>query len=350
MKKSLFILFVIIVLIAGCRNQNQSLVADVEIPVSVQDVKLRSIEEFINTTGTVYPKGEIELRSKISATYYLENNPRTRKPWQLGDKVKNGDLIIRLEDKEFINSIKLDAQELNLEVAQSELTKQESLYEKGGVTLNMLKTASVNLTNAKYSVENAHLQMEKTKITAPIDGVIVELPYHTQGTVVDAGLQMVKVMDYQTMFLEVKLPEKNISELKIDQEVRLTNYTIPDDTIKGKITQMSPAIDPTTRSFLSIIMADNSNLLLRPGMFVKADIVTARKDSVVVISKDVILSRQKGKTVFVVDKGMALERVITTGLENNTEYEVLSGLSKNERIVTSGFETLGNRSKVKIIK
>jgi membrane fusion protein, multidrug efflux system len=350
MKKSLFILVVITVLFAGCKNQNQSLVADVEIPVSVQDIKLRSIEEFINTTGTVYPKGEIVLKSKISATYYLENNPRTVKPWQLGDKIKNGDLIIRLEDKEFINSIKLDAQELNLELTQSELTKQESLYEKGGVTLNMLKTASVNLTNAKYAVENAHLQMDKTRIVAPIDGVITELPYHTQGTVVDAGLQMVKVMDYRTMFLEVRLPEKNISEVKINQEVRLTNYTIPDDTIKGEITQMSPAIDPTTRTFLSIIMADNTNLLLRPGMFVKADIVTERKDSVVVISKNVILSRQKGKTVFVVDNGIALERIIITGLENNSEYEVISGLSNNERIVTSGFETLGNRSKVKIIK
>ena len=50
---------------------------------------------------------------------------------------------------------------------QSELTKQESLYEKGGVTRNMLKTASVNLTNAKYNLENAQLQMEKTRIVAP---------------------------------------------------------------------------------------------------------------------------------------------------------------------------------------
>ena len=85
-------------------------------------------------------------------------------------------------------------------------------------------------------------------------------------------------------------------------------------------------------------------------MFVKADIATERKDSVVVISKNVILSRQKGKTVFIIDNGLAIERVIVTGLENSTEYEVISGLSKNERIVTSGFETLGNRSKVKIVK
>ena len=85
-------------------------------------------------------------------------------------------------------------------------------------------------------------------------------------------------------------------------------------------------------------------------MFVKADIITNHKDSVIVIPKNVILSRQKGKTVFIVDRAVAVERVIETGLENLTEVEVTRGLEKNERIVTSGFETLSNRSKVKIIK
>jgi multidrug efflux pump subunit AcrA (membrane-fusion protein) len=85
-------------------------------------------------------------------------------------------------------------------------------------------------------------------------------------------------------------------------------------------------------------------------MFVKADIITARKDSAIVIPKNIILSRQRGKTVFTVDRGIAVEKVIGTGLENLTEVEVVRGLVKNERIVTSGFETLSNRSKVKIIK
>ena len=85
-------------------------------------------------------------------------------------------------------------------------------------------------------------------------------------------------------------------------------------------------------------------------MFVKADIVTSRKDSVIVIPKNIILSRQKGKTVFTIDRGVANEKVIETGLENPTEVEVTRGLMKNERVVTSGFETLSNRSKVKIIK
>ena len=350
MKKCLILTSIVIFAIAGCRNQDQNLTADVEIPVSVDELKLKSIEEFINTTGTAFPKGEIELKSKIPATYFLERNPRTGKSWQLGDKVKKGDLIARLEDEEYVNSVKMETNQLNLELMESELRKQESLYEKGGVTLKELKTAGINFENAKTTVVNSRLQLEKTKVIAPIDGVIVDLPYHTQGTQVETGFTVVKIMDYNTMYMDVQLPEKYISVIKPGQVVRLTNYTIPDDTIIGNITQLSPAIDADTRTFKGTIAIDNQEFLLRPGMFVKADIVTDRKDSVIVIPKSIILSRQRGKTVFIVDRGVAAERIVETGLENITDVEVIRGLAKNERVVTSGFETLSNRSKVKIIK
>jgi RND family efflux transporter MFP subunit len=350
MKKSIIIITASIIAIAGCRNQNQNLSADVEIPVSVEDIKLKPIEEFVNTTGTAYPKGEIELKSKITASYYLEKNPQTMRAWQLGDKVKAGSLIARLEDREYVISVKLETNELNLELTESELKKQESLYEKGGVTLKDLKTASINYANAKTTVENARLQLDKTRIVAPIDGVIVDLPYYTQSTQVESGSKIVKIMDYQSMYMNVQLPEKYINTIKPGQDVKLTNYTLPEDTLIGKITQLSPAINADTRTFQGNILINNPNYLLRPGMFVKADIVTNHKDSVIVIPKSIILSRQRGKTVFIVDRGVAAERIIETGLENLTNVEVTRGLVKNERVVTSGFETLSNRSKVKIIK
>jgi len=350
MKRNIFIIAVAIIVFTGCRNQEQNLNADVEIPVSVDNIKLKSIEEFINTTGTAFPKGEILLKSKISASYFLEKNPETGRFWQLGDRIKTGSLIARLEDKEYVNSIKLETNQLNLELTESELKKEESLYEKGGVTLKELKTAGINYENAKSTVESSRLQLDKTRIVAPIDGVVVDLPYYTQGTQVETGSTIAKIMDYQVMFMDVQLPEKYISVIKPGQVVKLTNYTIPEDTIIGNITQLSPAINPDTRTFKGNISINNPKYLLRPGMFVKADIVTNHKDSVIVIPKAIILSRQRGKTVFIYDRGVVSERIIETGLENVLSIEVTKGLTKNERIVISGFETLSNKSKVKIIK
>jgi membrane fusion protein (multidrug efflux system) len=350
MKKIIFIITITLAVFTACRNQDQNLNADVEIPVSVEDIKLKSIEEFINTTGTAFPKGEIELKAKITASYFLEKNPQTGNLWKLGDKIKAGALIARLEDEEYVNSVHLETNELNLELTESELRKQESLYEKGGVTLKDLKTAEINYENAKTTVENSKLQLEKTRIIAPIDGVIVDLPYYTQSTQVETGSTIVKIMDYQVMYMDVQLPEKYIAVIKPGQIVKLTNYTIPEDTIIGAITQVSPAINADTRTFKGNISINNPRYLLRPGMFVKADIVTEHKDSVIVIPKNIILSRQRGKTVFIIDRGVAVERIIDTDLENPTDVEVVRGLAVNERVVTSGFETLSNRSKVKIVK
>ena len=264
MKKVTILFAAALLLISGCRNQDQNLTADVEIPVSVEDLKLKPIEEFVNTTGTAFPKGEIELKSKIGASYFLEKNPQTGRFWQLGDKVKAGAIIARLEDKEYVNSVKMETNQLNLELMESELRKQESLYEKGGVTLKELKTASINYENAKTTVVTSKLQLEKTRIVAPIDGVIVDLPYHTQGTQIETGVTIVKIMDYKTMYMDVQLPEKYISVIKPGQVVKLTNYTIPEDTIIGNVTQLSPAINADTRTFKGTISINNPDFFSVP--------------------------------------------------------------------------------------
>ncbi len=350
MKKALLLLSIIIIGLSACRNRDESLEADVEIPVSVEDIQLKSIEEFVSTTGTVYPLVDIKLQSEINGTYFLQENPRTGKLWQLGDRIKKGETIIRLEDEEFVNGLMLELKRLNLELAESELEKQESLYEKGGVTLRELKDAEASKLNAQNSLESAQIQNKKMAVNCPFDGVITDLTFFTQGSDISSGSEIVSIMNYSTMYLDINLPEKYIEDIKVGHVVRLTNYTMPDDTIIGKISQLSPAINADTRTFKGNIMINNPELLMRPGMFVKADIVTARKDSVIVIPKSIILSRQRGMTVYVIDKGVANERTIMTGLENNKEIEVVRGLEVNQRVVTDGFETLSQNAKVTIIK
>ena len=99
-----------------------------------------------------------------------------------------------------------------------------------------------------------------------------------------------------------------------------------------------------------MLTINNPDLKLRPGSYIKAEIITMRKDSVIVIPKELISSGRRGQSVFVVENNTAQERRISTGLENPDQVEVVEGLSLNDRIVVEGFETLGNRSKVKIIR
>jgi membrane fusion protein (multidrug efflux system) len=342
-------LFVLVVL-SACNNDDSNIKTEIKIPVSVLSIKPQSISRFIETTGTVYSVKEGSMKSEINGVYQLQRNPATGRPFALGDAVKGGQTLIRLDDKEFENNLQLEGKRLNLELADNNLKKQQSMYEKGGVTQSELKNAAIQYVNAKYAYENAEIQQSKMSIRAPFDGVIVELPYHTDGVKIDQGQPLLKVMQYDKLLMDVKLPEKHLAEVTMNQQVQISNYTVAKDTIYGKISQISPVINADTRTFQSVLQIDNAKRLLRPGMFIKAYILSEKRDGTIVIPKETVISRQDGKVVFTVENGIATEKKITTGLENANVIEVTSGLKVNDRLVIAGFETLRNKSKVSIIQ
>ncbi len=344
------LLSAILLAVLGCGGRQQAETTDLATPVSVEDIRKQSIEKYINTTGTAKASQEVTLNSEMAGTYRLMKNPATGRSYKLGDRIKAGQVIVRLEDEEYVNNIALDSKKLNLEIASQEYEKQKSLYEKGGVTLRELRNSEVSATNAKYDYENAQVRLSKMSVIAPFTGNIVDLPFYTPGTKVASGQPMVTIMSYDKMYLEINLPEKNISDIQNGQNVLITNYTLTGDTLKGVVAELSPAISIETRTFKGKLNIENSGLKLRPGMFVKADIVVARKDSVIVIPKDIILSSNRGKVVYVVEQSTARERRISLGIENQEYAEIITGLKVNERIVVRGFETLRNDSKVKVIK
>lgn len=346
----LLILFTMALTTLACRNNNTDLQAEIAIPVSVEDVTVGPIEKFINTTGTVYPLQEVEIKSEISGDYTLRKNPRSGRNYTLGDLVRKGEVLITIEDAEYRNNIKLEAQKLNLEISKQTLEKQRSLYEKGGVSQLDLKNAEIEAVNAEYAYQSALIQLSRMRVEAPFEGSVVDILHNAGGARLEPGVSLLKIMNFQKLYLDVNFPEKNLSVIEEGLPVRITHYTLPDDTIFGKISAISPSIDPDTRTFKCNLVLDNPDLKFRPGMFVKADLVIARKDSAIVVPKDIILSKQRGKTVYIVERGAARERVIETGLENPYEVEVVKGLTVNDRLVVKGFETLTDQSRVTIVK
>jgi len=340
----------LITILWSCNNEQSNIQTEIKIPVSVVSIKPESISRFIETTGTVYSSKEGTMKSEMSGLYQLQRNPATGKPFALGDAVKANQVLVKIENEEFVNGLQVEGKRLNLELAENNLNKQKSLYDKGGVTQTELKNASIQYVNSKYSYENAEIQLAKMAIRVPFDGVIVELPYNTDGIKIDQGTAIFRVMEYDQLLMDVELPEKHLSEITLDQLVQITNYNIGKDTISGRISQISPIINPDTRTFQSVLQINNDKRSLRPGMFIKAAILSEKRDSTIVIPKETVISRQDAKVVFTVENGIATEKKITTGLETMDDIEVLSGLKINDRLVVSGFETLRNKSKVSVIQ
>ncbi len=336
--------------LSACKEESLSVDTETTIPVRTAELIPKSIREYVTATGTAFAIQEMELKTEQAGRYTLKVNPRTGASYRMNDLVKKGDVLVSLENPEFVNQVAFDAKKLQRDSAEREYTKQQSVYEKGGITLKELTDAERSFIDSKYSFDNAVLSLKKLEVTAPFDGVIVGLPHFSGGQLVEANVIVAHVMDYSRLYSELTLPGKEMGRLVRGQSVLVSDYSSPDKTATGTVDQISPALDPESRMFALKIVIPNSDLRLKPGGFIKANIVVQEKASALVIPKNIILDRRGAKTVFVVDRGVALERKIETGIENIDEAEVISGLQPSDRIVTEGFETLRNRSRVKVIE
>jgi len=349
-KQSCLFICVLIGLWSCNQAEEESPTIDIAAPVSVIEIKTASLSRHSTVTGNAKAEEVMELNAQISGKYILKNHPVHNRPFKLGDRVEKGQAFVKIEDEEYENSIALESTKMNLELAQEEYEKQQSIFEKGGVTLRELRNSELQLTQAKNDLENAEIRLKKMKVDIPISGVIVKMPHYTPGSQINQGDPLATIMNYSNMYVDVNLPENTMMEIKQGQKVQITNYNLPNDTLSGTITELSPAIDVNTRTYLAKVRFRNPRLLIRPGMFVKALIQVSQKAGVITIPKEVIISDQRGKRVFIVQENTALERLIETGMENEDMIEVVEGLEENERLVVKGFETLRDRSKVKVLQ
>jgi RND family efflux transporter MFP subunit len=345
-----FIILIFILVLSGCRQERMTEQTDTTIPVRVMEVKKSSIQEFVTATGTVYAVKETILKTEQAGRYTLRRNPRTGKPFVMGDSVAANTLLFSLDNPEYVNQTAMDSKKLSRESAEREFTKQQSVYEKGGITLSEVKDAEKALIDARYSYDNAKISLAKLEIRAPFKGIIVNLPHYTSSQWVEANTEVATLMDYSRLYAELTLPGKEMNRIRQNQNVAVSNYSQEKQQLEGKVTQISPALDPTSRMFKLKIEAANQDLLLKPGMFVRADIIVQEKEDVIVIPKDIILDRRGRKTVYVVQRGIALERRLELGIDNSDSVEVTKGLNPDDSLIIEGFETLRNRSRVKVIE
>ena len=157
---------ILVMMLPSCQNREDDLDTEIAVPVTVDEVKSSSIEEYVSSTGTVLPTKEVMLKSQIPGHYLLAENPATGRKFALGDVVNQDQIMIHLEDAAFENEIRIESQKLNLDISEREYNKQKSLYDKGGVTLRELKNAEISFINARYAYENAILQMENMTLNA----------------------------------------------------------------------------------------------------------------------------------------------------------------------------------------
>ena len=347
LRTSTAVVLVTAVALAGCREEPVDSVVDLVVPVTVQPVTKGTIESFVSTTGSLRANRAADILVEVRGELHYVPGPRGRKPVE-GARVKAGQQIARIESDEYTNSIRLESLEIALQDGLDNLAEQQVLFEDGLALRSDVQSALKIVADAKADITDANIQLGKMNVLAPLTGYLTGLVDTAEETVVEANTVIGQVSDYGGVVVDLKIPNSQMTLIAIGQEVRITNYAFRDQVFSGRIAVIDPTIDPTTRTFRIEVTVDNPDLILRPGMFVKADIVVDQRQDVLVISRELILSRGGRDIVFVEEGGVAQERRIKTGLEDEARVEVVDGLSEGERLIASNYETLRSRTQVRV--
>ncbi len=336
------------VLLASCSDNNEQSAADLTFPVSVEKVNRRPIAEYISTTGTLRASREEQVVTEVDGLLHLAKSNgvdlSTNRP------VTKGYQLAKLENPEYLLTVRVEYNKLAKENAKRELDKQEELFKEGGVTEKELEQARQEELRTRMDYESKLIQAEKLNLRAPISGMIANLQKNADGTRVRTGFVLCNILDYRTTLVDVNLPNTDLGRVDVGDSVLVSNYALEDEIFKGLVTAIDPTIDQRTRTFKVTVEIGNKDLKLRPGMFVKTDIVVASNDTAIVIPKEAILTRNNRPTVFVVEGNVAHEREVSTGIETREDVEISGGIKEGDQVVTKGHETLRDQSKVRVAR
>ncbi len=351
----LFAIFLILVVggFSGCSGERQS---QTPAPETVHNIAVLAIHQtnqpdLLEVTGTVRAAQTSQLASQGMGNIV---DIRVHE----GDHVKRGEVLALIDDAQMraavdrANAADAAAQhdiagaESGLTLAESTLKRYQSLYDKKSVSpqeFDEVKAryqaavarrdiAHAGQAQAKAALEQARTSLEYTRIRAPFDGVITEKKMDV-GAFASPGLPLFTIEDLRRHRLEVAVNEDDLRYVRSGKDVSVVVDALEDTQIKGKVVEIVPAADASSRSFLVKIELP-ADSRLRSGLFGRAQFIRGERLSVV-IPQTAVVARGQLQGVYVLDRDqIANLRYVTVGKPSGTQVEVLAGIQDGDRLVT----------------
>lgn len=192
-------------------------------------------------------------------------------------------------------------------------------------------------------------QVRKTlRIDAPRDGAVVE-KLAVEGQMVADGMRLYRIADLGTVWVKAQVFEQDLPFIRVGQEARVSLAYLPGRSFRGRVTFIYPTVDEKTRTVQVRMEFHNPGYFLKPGMFATVHLTAELTADAVLVPDTAVLRSGEQNTVFVALQGGRFEpRTVVLGPRGeDRQYQVLSGLSGGERVVTSGQFMLDSESQLR---
>jgi RND family efflux transporter MFP subunit len=186
-------------------------------------------------------------------------------------------------------------------------------------------------------------------VRSTIKGTVLQAPYSIGDTVSQQSAVYV-VGDLSTLVVETFVPERFSSNIRTGQTAGFFFDSMPGESFAGVVSEVSPVLDPASRTLRIRLRFERNDPRIRPGMFATVRLVTASRRNVMVIPRAAIINTYNTWIVFIVNPENAAERrEISLGLESETMVEVLGGLLIGDLVIISGQNFLSNGEPVRVL-
>lgn len=184
-------------------------------------------------------------------------------------------------------------------------------------------------------------------IYAPQDGIVTKLSVR-EGMRVTPDTEVMELLDLSSVWIIADVFENQAAWVQVGQPAVAVLDTFPGKTWQGKVEYVYPEVDPTTRTVKVRLRFNNSDLTLKPNMFANIQLLVDPKPNALSIPQAALIPSSHGNYVVVsLDEGRYEPRKVITGIESGDRIEILSGLSVDEEVVTSGQFLLDSESNLK---
>ncbi|MFW2369115.1 MAG: efflux RND transporter periplasmic adaptor subunit [Desulforhopalus sp.] len=299
-----------------------------------------TITDRINLPGSVEPWTRLKLMSKLNGTI---NEIMVKE----GDRVKKGDILARIEDDDY--RIALDRAEAGYKLALADYDRDKSIYDKGVIPTATLEANKTNMQTARADFENAKLQLSRTTITSPMDGIIRSLDAKV-GLQLSVGDPLAEILQIDRMKTVIGIPESDVTAVRKLDQVDITVQALDNKVFKGRKHFLSPAPDTIARLYNLELEIDNSDGEVLAGMFVRADVVKQQLENTLSVPFYSVISRNNEQYVFVEEDGLARKRSVQLGIMENWMVQVTEGLEPGDRILIEGHRDVEDQQQIKVIK
>lgn len=378
----------------------------VEIPVQVSPVVARPITYAITLTGDIAPLMQVDLFPKISG--YLE-----RIHVNLGDPVRQGQTIAQIDRTDYLQKVReaearvaqamaslaeietgtrteelrqaeeavrgaqsryenarlhrermgslyqrqviskkeWDVAEMEFTVAEAQLASSREHLKllREGAREEVRRAAQARLKETEAILAQERIRLQHTQMIAPFSGEISR-KFVDAGALVSPSTPMVTLIHTETLKVVANILEKDIPLVKTALKAKITTESFPGKVFEGRITRISSALEPATRTLQTEIEIPNGERLLKPSMFAKIELVLSQKPRALVLPQQAVVEERGTRLIYIIKENQAFRREIVTGIEQSPYVEILEGVSEGDRVVVRGQDALRDGSAVRVIE